>query len=247
MSLSTSTDKSRTIRRKLEVTAATGLDWLAIPAATKKPESIRTDFSDVGFDIECSFVVPASGFALQTNVVRDTRQYQAVGPWQSMSGSGPAESRPFDTVWSGRIQSADLLNPPHVVSNSIVGYAAGTLLYETHENAALICTAGQVCTFVDRKLFHFVTGGTITDAQRHSFECLVVDCELVGQVPSFSLGEPIALTTENAIRQRRRQQAKRSYQIAMAGLQIAEDARARAVEAESKVGIDWDDWEDDAS
>ena len=42
----------------------------------------------------------------------------------------------------------------------------------------------------------------------------------------------------------RRRHLKLAHQVAMAGLRVAEEARARAVHKEAKLGIDWDDCED---
>jgi hypothetical protein len=45
--------------------------------------------------------------------------------------------------------------------------------------------------------------------------------------------------------ERRRERVKRAREIAMKGLRAAEASRARAVNEEARLGINWDDWEDD--
>jgi hypothetical protein len=45
---------------------------------------------------------------------------------------------------------------------------------------------------------------------------------------------------------KRRERVKLAREIAMKGLRAAEESRARAVKEEARLGIDWDDWEDDS-
>ncbi len=42
----------------------------------------------------------------------------------------------------------------------------------------------------------------------------------------------------------RRERLRAAYQAGMKALQLAEEAHLQAVREESKLGIDWDEWED---
>ncbi len=243
MMLSAATDMSQTIRRKVEQTSATALRW-----PTKRnlaSDSAMTDFYEYLIDpiIECSTVRPGSRIAIGSYSGPESVEEDIVGYWRAIGRRIRELAGVRNVTGIGEVPNSrtiyDLADMPSS-GNPHVVYAAGSMLRESTD---LICTNGHGCTLVGNK--SFLNGIWTSRSDRLGavltfFESGVGSCQTVYIIGAENLA------SDPARQAKRRQHLKMAHQMAMAGLRAAEEARARAVEDEAKLGIDWDDWEDDS-
>jgi len=240
MTLATATDRSQTLRRKVLVTSATTIAW-----PTNTEDAVPWDSANTGISLvpscpalECSVVMLGTDIAVQgysasyVGEVLDLKQGQYYA-------SVPGNNENFTTTG----QASGAYAYPHYSGNLPVGYNAGAMF---RNSADLICTNGQRCTVVENNTFFYSAGVVSGQGQSAPVEAFLTvggSNFAVGFCDAAYVVEP--QTIPQLRRSKRRQHLIFAYKSAMAGLKRAEEARASAVEQEARLGIDWDDWEDE--
>jgi hypothetical protein len=229
MMVSTTTDRSQTIKRKIESTSATAL-------ATKKDRGEAvTELRDLcPFEpiIECSTIKPGYRIGSYPLAEDDDFAYWGV----LMGGSLHNRTAYRSTGWACDFVYA----APHH------GALRASCSANSNLQASLVCTNGQGCTIIENRGLELGVCAAIPHPWAHVVTVLGSGSGSYGTV--FIIGEEGSVFDQAAVESlrqaKRRHHRKLAYQLAMAGLKAAEESRAHAVEAEAKLGIDWDDWED---
>ncbi len=241
MTLSTSTDETQTIKRKIELTTGTSLRYLMGPVDEPK-DSVSTELPMmvlVDPTIECSTVKTCSGFPYQEYIVDD--EETTFGVWDRLRLRAFRSAEPYSMGNQGFGNYAEQSIDEPCSGNSIFGYAFGSLL---RESADRIFTNGTTCTLIRHKVFNCAWG-----AQFHkdikAVSVLFLNCEPVVGLGCSALTSVASDVEEFSQKQlERRERLRAAYQAGMKALQLAEEAHLQAVREESKLGIDWDEWED---
>ncbi len=123
MTLSTSTDETQTIKRKIELTTGTSLRYLMGPVDEPK-DSVSTELPMmvlVDPTIECSTVKTCSGFPYQEYIVDD--EETTFGVWDRLRLRAFRSAEPYSMGNQGFGNYAEQSIDEPCSGNSIFGYA----------------------------------------------------------------------------------------------------------------------------
>jgi hypothetical protein len=125
----------------------------------------------------------------------------------------------------------------------IIYFQDGTILRETED---LIVTNGQCGTVIECTRLSGLKSSALNPLGLGGGLLLLLNADDTLRVRSaLGWSEINQISQESAKQSEKRKNLKLAYQIAMGELSSAEKARAQAVEEEARLGINWDDWEDD--
>jgi len=201
-----------------------------------------TELSECFFEpiIECSMIRPGSRLGNYLIGEDDELAYWRVAAERSIRKPA-AFSNTSRTGYPSIAAVYEVMYPPSS-DDPYVAYSANSML---HISADLVCTNGQGCTVIESKSFGIGICGMPLNQRRRPFLAVFNSGSgwVAGTIYIVDAGDSVFETSvlESARQVKRREHLKLAHRLAVEGLKAAEESRARAVEKEAMLGIDWED------